>query len=278
MSAFFWPEPSNDFSSAVVDPGQTKDSLFFVCYQTKVLMSFNEKKRWRPVSADEIASFQVVQRHFMGSLAGSGCYALEVSEPYDQKFVELRSHLDSFDRAMFNLMGRALQICDWFKSHQFCGNCGAKNQAHAVDRAMVCPSCGLQFYPRLSPSIIVLVHRDDGVLLGRNHLFPPNLFSTLAGFVDPGESIEETVRREVAEEVGVNVGRINYRGSQPWPFPNSLMLGFHAEYTDGDIVLQEDEIAEADWFTLDQLPPIPGKFAISRWLIDDYLTERGYPV
>ena len=96
--------------------------------------------------------------------------------------------------------------------------------------------------------------------------------------MDPGESIEETVRREVAEEVGVNVGRINYRGSQPWPFPNSLMLGFHADYKDGDIVLQEDEIAEADWFTLNQLPRIPGKFAISRWLIDDYLTERGYPV
>ena len=143
---------------------------------------------------------------------------------------------------------------------------------------MVCDHCRLRFYPRLSPSIIVLVHRDDEVLLGRNHLFPPDLFSTLAGFVEPGESIEETVRREVHEEVGVRVGRISYRGSQPWPFPNSLMLGFHAEYDSGDIVLQEDEIAEARWFPLDRLPRIPGKFAISRWLIDDYLTHRGFDI
>ena len=98
------------------------------------------------------------------------------------------------------------------------------------------------------------------------------------GFVEPGESVEETVRREVHEEVGVRVGRISYRGSQPWPFPNSLMLGFHAEYDSGDIFLQEDEIAEARWFPLDQLPRIPGNFAISRWLIDDYLTHRGFDI
>ena len=122
------------------------------------------------------------------------------------------------------------------------------------------------------------MHKGDEVLLGRNHMFPEGLFSTLAGFVEPGESIEETVIREVKEEVGVNVNNLSYRGSQPWPFPNSLMLGFHAEYQSGDIVLQEDEIAEADWFPCTDLPLIPGKFAISRWLIDEYLSQRGIPV
>ena len=124
----------------------------------------------------------------------------------------------------------------------------------------------------------MLVHRGDEVLLGRNYMFPEGLFSTLAGFVEPGESIEETVIREVKEEVGVNVSNLSYRGSQPWPFPNSLMLGFHAEYQSGDIALQEDEIAEADWFNLTDLPLIPGKFSISRWLIDEYLSQRGIPV
>jgi NAD+ diphosphatase len=109
-------------------------------------------------------------------------------------------------------------------------------------------------------------------------MFPEGLFSTLAGFVEPGESIEQTVIREVREEVGVNVSNLSYRGSQPWPFPNSLMLGFHAEYQSGDIVLQEDEIAEAYWFPYTGLPLIPGKFAISRWLIDEYLSQRGIPV
>tara|TARA_B100001971_G_C18048398_1_gene461458 strand:- start:398 stop:763 length:366 start_codon:yes stop_codon:yes gene_type:complete len=119
------------------------------------------------------------------------------------------------------------------------------------------------------------VHRGAEVLLARNHNFPEGMYSTLAGFVDPGESIEETVLREVREEVGLKVGNLEYLGSQPWPFPNSLMLGFHAEYDSGDIVLQEDEIADAQWFALDNLPAIPGKMAISRWLIDDYLHRNG---
>jgi NAD+ diphosphatase len=187
-------------------------------------------------------------------------------------------NIQNIDRTLFNLAGRALQICDWYRCHQFCGRCGEATTESQSDRSTVCAGCKLNFYPRLSPSIIVLVHKGDEVLLGRNHMFPEGLFSTLAGFVEPGESIEETVIREVKEEVGVNVNNLSYRGSQPWPFPNSLMLGFHAEYQSGDIVLQEDEIAEADWFPCTDLPLIPGKFAISRWLIDEYLSQRGIPV
>lgn len=275
---FFWPEPNTEFESAVVEPEVTIENIYFVCHGGKILMSFDNAGRWQPATAASLEPFEIERRHFMGYLGNVGCYVTEVSDALDAEFADLRAHLEDFDSLMFNLVGRALQICDWYRTHQYCGNCGEKTKQHDVDRAMVCGSCGLHFYPRLSPSIIVLVHRHDEVLLGRNHLFPPGLFSTLAGFVEPGESIEETVRREVFEEVGVNVGSVEYRGSQPWPFPNSLMLGFHAEYKSGDIVLQEDEIAEADWFTLDRLPNIPGKFAISRWLIDDYLSRRGLPI
>ena len=140
---------------------------------------------------------------------------------------------------------------------------------------MVCPACRITNYPRLSPSIITLVHREDEVLLARNQRFPEGMYSTLAGFVEPGESIETTVRREVREEVGVDVRDLRYLGSQPWPFPNSLMLGFHAEYAGGNIVLQEEEIADARWFPVDELPDIPGSIAISRWLIDAWLEARG---
>ena len=278
MSAFFWPEPSTDFDARVVDPGENALSRYFVSQKGKLLFTQDPVGKWAPIGADQIGRFNVCQKHFMGFLGENGCYAIETDTAGDAEFTDLRARLEDFDNLMFNLAGRALQICDWYRTHQFCGQCGTPTTPHAQDRAMSCENCGHHFYPRLSPSIIVLVHKGDEVLLGRNHLFPPDLFSTLAGFVEPGEAIEETVRREVFEEVGLEVGDLAYRGSQPWPFPNSLMLGFHAEYDAGVINLQEDEIAEADWFALDKLPRIPGKFAISRWLIDDYLTLRGYPV
>ncbi len=277
MIGFVWPEPSLEFAAGVVDPGHDGDSRYFVCHRGKILNNLNDERRWQPVSESHLTDFVVLERHFMGSLGATSCYAVEVEDTAGRDFADIRGGLEDFDAVMFNLAGRAFQVNEWHRTHQYCGNCGRKTVDHPEDRARVCDNCDLRFYPRLSPSIIVLVHREDEVLLGRNKLFPPDLFSTLAGFVEPGESIEETVRREVKEEVGVNVGELSYRGSQPWPFPNSLMLGFHAAYESGDIQIQEDEIAEASWFHLSRLPWIPGKHAISRWLIDEYLTKQGYP-
>ena len=244
---------------------------------TTTFCSSLTKKIWRPATREELGQFDGVHEHYMGTLSGKKCFAVHVSEPGSAGFASLRMNIQNIGPTLFKLAGRALQICDWYRSHQFCGRCGKAATDSERDRSTVCAGCKLNFYPRLSPSIIVLVHRGGEVLLGRNHMFPEGLFSTLAGFVEPGESIEETVIREVKEEVGVNVSNLSYRGSQPWPFPNSLMLGFHAEYQSGDIVLQKDEIAEADWFNLTDLPLIPGKFFISRWLIDEYLSQRGIP-
>lgn len=277
MSSFFWPEPDQSFLASV-NLAEDSDGFFFACRKGNILQTFNETGAWRPLNKNEMSLFTPVKKHFMGHLGEDACFAVEVDDTADGEFANLRANLGNIDRTIFSIAGRALQLCDWYLTHQFCGQCGSRTIEHANDRATVCESCGMHFYPRLSPSIIVLVHKDDEVLLGRNHLFPKGLFSTLAGFVEPGESIEETVRREVKEEVGVKVGNLSYRGSQPWPFPNSLMLGFHAEYESGDIVLQEDEIAEANWFRCDELPSIPGKFAISRWLIDEYLDSRGFEI
>jgi NAD+ diphosphatase len=277
MSGFYWPEPDLSFLPGIKAAGQGEAS-YFVCHNSNVLQLVDENEAWRPAKYEELGQFEVAHEHYMGTLGGKQCFAVEVAEPGAAGFSNLRMNIQNIDRTLFNLAGRALQVCDWYRSHQFCGRCGEATTESQSDRSTVCAGCKLNFYPRLSPSIIVLVHRGDEVLLGRNHMFPEGLFSTLAGFVEPGESIEETVIREVKEEVGVNVGNLSYRGSQPWPFPNSLMLGFHAEYQSGDIVLQEDEIAEADWFPCADLPLIPGKFAISRWLIDEYLSQRGIPV
>jgi NAD+ diphosphatase len=164
---------------------------------------------------------------------------------------DLRSWLGRVDPALFYLAGRAAQIIDWHQGHRFCGRCGTEMADHDTDRARICPECGLVNYPRLSPSIIVLVTRGEEMLLARNANWPTGMYSTLAGFVEPGESIEQTVHREVAEEVGIRVKDLRYLGSQSWPFPNSLMLGFHAAYEAGEIVCQDGEIADARWFRYD---------------------------
>jgi NAD+ diphosphatase len=274
MIEYQWPEANANFRSLIV-PESDAEGLYFVCRADEILQQFDDGGQWRPATTEEFAALEHDESHFMGYFGDDPCFAASISSS-DATYANLRANLGKINPAYFDLAGRAIQVCDWSRTHKFCGNCGAETMQAGHDRSMVCSPCKLSFYPRLSPSIIVLVHRDDEVLLGRNHMFPKGLFSTLAGFVEPGESIEETVRREVKEEVGVNVGKLSYRGSQPWPFPNSLMLGFHAQYDDGDIVLQEDEIAEADWFRCDDLPMIPGKFAISRWLIDEYLSMRGF--
>ena len=277
MNEFNWPEPDLSFLPGTKALGAGEAS-YFICHNNNILQLVDENEAWRPATSEELGQFDEIQKHYMGMLGGKECFAVQVSVPGAAVFANLRMNIQNIDPTLFNLAGRALQVCDWYRTHQFCGRCGKSTTESERDRSTVCGGCKLNFYPRLSPSIIVLVYKGDEVLLGRNHMFPEGLFSTLAGFVEPGESIEETVIREVKEEVGVNVGNLSYRGSQPWPFPNSLMLGFHAEYQSGDIVLQEDEIAEADWFNLTDLPLIPGKFYISRWLIDEYLSQRGIVV
>ena len=219
---------------------------------------------------------EITSKHFLGHYLNRPCFAVSAQGQHSEGFspVGLRGLLGRTAQSLFYLAGRAQQVLEWHETHQFCGRCGAPMQDHPNDRAKQCPSCRLINYPRLSPSIIVLVTRGDEMLLARNAAWPNGMYSTLAGFVEAGESIEQTVHREVFEEVGLTVKNLEYFGSQSWPFPNSLMLGFHAEYADGDIVCQDDEIADAQWFSPDKLPQIPPKTAISGWLIQEFVERR----
>lgn len=176
---------------------------------------------------------------------------------------------------VFRLAGRALQLLEWRATHRFCARCGAETRRHDVHRAMACPECGQLHFPRVSPAVIVLVERDEEMLLARSPHFPEGVYSTVAGFVEPGESLEETVRREVAEEVGVELGEMRYAGSQPWPFPHSLMVGFVAEWARGEIRIDDDEIEDARWFRPDSLPRLPPPVSIARYLIADHLRRHG---
>jgi NAD+ diphosphatase len=184
----------------------------------------------------------------------------------------LRALYGRLPDAHFSIAGRAVQILLWDQTHRFCGRCGQPTVNAPAERAKLCPNCGLLSFPRLSPAVIMLVQRGDELLLARNKAFAGGFFSVLAGFVEPGESLEEAVAREVREEVGLELTDIRYFGSQPWPFPHSLMIGFTATYAAGEIRLQADEIAEAAWFSRQgELPLLPGKLSIARRLIDSFL-------
>lgn len=227
----------------------------------------------------------LLRQHYLGHIdepaAPTHCFAAEVAAetepPAGMQFTGLRQLFMHLPMDHLWLAGRAVQIIDWDRTHQFCTRCATPNEIMDHERAKKCPSCGLTTYPRISPAIIVRVDRlIDGVphvLLARNGRWQRNFYSVLAGFVEPGETLEDCVHREVFEEVGIRLKNVRYFGSQPWPFPNSLMVGFTAEYASGDIVLEEEEIADANWFTAESLPNLPSSMSIARRLVDAFIEE-----
>ncbi len=216
-----------------------------------------------------------IRQQFLGWLSEQPCYSAELEPgsklPAGYALEQLRGLYGQLDAELFAIAGRAVQIVAWDRHHQYCGHCATAMEQSPTERTKRCPSCGLRNYPKLSPAVIMLVYRGEEVLLARSPRFRKGMYSVLAGFVEPGESLEETVAREVMEEVGITVKNIRYFGSQPWPFPDSLMLGFTAEYASGDIVMEPGEIEAADWFTKDNLPPVPGPLSIARKLIDSFV-------
>lgn len=218
-----------------------------------------------------------IRHQFLGTLKGQPCYSTELAHdtmpPDNMALMGLRELYGVIDDELYAVCGRAIQIVDWDRTHQYCGHCGTPTTQLDYERAKRCPKCGLVNYPRLSPAIIVLVSRGDEVLLARAPRFRDGMYSVLAGFVEPGESLEETVAREVREEVGIEVADIRYFGSQPWPFPNSLMIGFTATYAGGDIVLEPEELVDAAWFSKHNLPLIPPKPSIARMLLDWFVSQ-----
>jgi NAD+ diphosphatase len=278
----------NHFNPSVIPPdGQTSPAYWFV-FQGSQLLVFDQDEQVTLPYLTHISElgFELVRQHYMGYIEAAEpihCYAVEVDEEAEAadglNFYGLRRLYGRIDDDTLWLAGRAVQIIDWDRTHLYCGRCGAPNEILAHERAKRCPECGLITYPRISPAIIVRVDKMDEdepkLLLARNHRFRAGWYSVIAGFVEPGETLEECVRREVKEEVGIEIRNVRYFGSQPWPFPNSLMIAYTAEYADGEFVLEEEEIEDARWFTVDTLPKIPGRMSISRRLIDDFVARYG---
>jgi NAD+ diphosphatase len=218
---------------------------------------------------------------YLGTLEGKPCYAAAVPDSppalSDMAFLDLRQLYGRFDQELLYLSFRAIHLLDWSQKTKFCKRCGMKLIVPETERAKKCPGCGHQSFPRISPAVIVLVERGDQCLLARSPRFQDGFYSVLAGFAEPGETLEETVTREIKEETGIEVNNIRYFGSQPWPFPDSLMIGVTAGYAGGEIQVDGTEILDAGWFSYDQLPKIPGRISIARRLIDWFINKHQTP-
>jgi NAD+ diphosphatase len=216
------------------------------------------------------------QAQYLGQLSGEDCFVLPAgaftpAPPYAAQ--GLRALYGQLDDVTLSVAGRAVQIAHFTATHRYCSRCGEPTLRDPVERCVRCAACELTSYPRITPAIIVLVRRGDEALLARSARFASGFYSTLAGFVEPGESLEQTLKREVFEEVGIEVTRLRYFGSQPWPFPHSLMVGFVAEHAAGEIRVDGVEITDARWFSATALPPVPPKLSIARQLIDAWVSE-----
>jgi len=268
------------FISGIIPPQEQSGPVWWFAFEENKLLVYEESSR---VSLPLLADFSELgliplSNHYLGSLDNRPCHAVELAEgtipPAGMTFEGLRQLYGRLGEDLFWIATRAVQIIDWDRTHHFCGRCGTPLRIKSTERAKECPRCGLLHFPRLAPAIIVLVERGKELLLARSRHFMPGMHSVLAGFVEPGESLEEAVVREVREEVRIDVKDIKYFGSQPWPFPHSLMIGFTATYGGGEIIIDNTEIEEAGWFTVDNLPRIPGEISIARKLIDWFLAKQ----
>lgn len=196
---------------------------------------------------------------FVTTLPDSGLPGLQI--------LTLRDALITLPEAPADLLSTGFQVWQWWQDHRYCGRCGERTQPHPRERARWCDRCHIPWYPRIAPCVIVIIRRDDRFLLARSSRVTRNFYSLIAGFVEPGESLEQAVTREVKEETGLDVCNVRYQSSQPWPFPHQLMAGFIADYQGGELCLQEDELADAGWFSSDEHPPIPPETTIAGRLI-----------
>ncbi|WP_353092802.1 NAD(+) diphosphatase [Tissierella praeacuta] len=265
----------------------SKDSLYDECNKdrmylfngNKLMVEVKDKEYIVPKREDlETFKLQINYLQCLGAYNGINCYSGEIGEGAgnDYEFIDLRTYSKNINHDDFLVSAKALLLLDYVRNNQRCGICGSQMIAKISgnDRAMICSSCDNMVWPKTAPAIIVAITKEDKLLLAHNRMFPDGMYSVIAGFVELGETFEQCVKREVFEETGIKVHNIKYFGSQPWPFPNSMMIGFTAEYLEGEIKVDNDEIIDAKWFVKEE---IPGKYrksiSISTELIEWFLNK-----
>ncbi|CAG0960952.1 NAD+ diphosphatase [Burkholderiales bacterium] len=266
--------PADFISGIAPDPTATGAPLVLVLQASRVLVHADNGEP-APSSLAWTTFEPRAERHCLGRLGERNCWLLlappDATAPAGLIWQGMRTLFGVWPTALLAVLTRALEVAEWSRSHRYCGVCGSPTTDLPGERARHCPGCGHSAYPRLSPAVMVLVRRGDQVLLARGARFKAPIFSALAGFVEAGESLEDTLHREVREEVGIEVSDLEYFGSQSWPFPHSLMVAFRAQYAGGSLRPDGNEIIEAGWYSAGELPPLPSPASIARLLIDQAL-------
>jgi NAD+ diphosphatase len=271
-SPFFMHTPAGFVPMHVLPQTLDDGTLAFAFRDAKILVGGSDDTPVVPTSGALTRAGIFGTAHFLGTLGTTPCAAVtladDAAEPAGFRYTGLRALFAHLPEPLLALAGRAFQVVEWDRTHRFCGRCGTATRDKAGERAKECPACGYVAYPRVSPAMMALVTRGREILLARSTRFATGMYSALAGFVEPGETIEDCVRREVREEVGIEIDDLRYFASQSWAFPHSLMIAYTAEYAGGELRPEEAEIADARWFALDALPLLPSHVSIARRLID----------
>lgn len=276
-----WPRLENyQIAWSTSTAEQNNDQLYWLLWHEDALCipPHGNSPLWK-LSQEEVESFQLFGVA-VGHIEGNYCYTAAISSDLKDKLDALSSigMLDIKDAASenpswFHFLSRGKQLHHWL-NQQYCSNCGAVTEVSTIEPYFYCESCSSRHYPKISPCIIVLIEKGESCLLAHNSNFPEGFYSAIAGFIEAGESIEECIQREVMEEVGVKIHNLRYFGSQPWPFPQQLMVGFHADYLSGEINVDGEELTHAGWFQYNKLPSHPVSFSLSGQLIEAFVKKH----
>lgn len=260
----------------------TKEQHWLIFQQDKLIL----RKSLSPHPFPNASEIKALKPHFLREhplfeddslriICAEVAENISIESTFD--LLPLRRALESVGETWYTMAAKAYSIIHWDKNHRYCGRCGQQTRHDSDSFERHCPNCSLTFYPRISPSIIVLIEKGDEILMARSAHFMPGVYAFIAGFVEPGETVEDTVHREVMEEVGIKVKNIRYFGSQAWPFPDSLMIAFFAEYESGELTIDPVELEDAGWYKLDALPGRPSSnVSIASKLLNHYLRSKSH--
>ena len=247
------------------DAYNSNDAYYFIFNNNRDLYLVNNNL------PNSFEGFDIEFKLYIGKFKTKDVFVINCSE--ENSFFSLKDVYD-IDKDIYLMATRAVLVRDWYISHQFCGRCGTMTQIDEKDMMLKCPECGQVHYPRIAPAIIVAIRKGDKLLMAKHSYHKTHKYALVAGFVEAGESIEEAVHREVSEEIGIKIKNLKYKRSQSWPFPNSLMLAFTAEYESGEIKVDGDEIVKAKWFSKNEIERYDSDISISDWLINDFIQNN----